>query len=128
MARKIKTPAKNKPAATPVEKKAKAPKVMRPTHGVTAAYAGMSSPFNSAKSRTALVVAEFGTRPDYVLTERACSALKPLKKKFSETPFSRQDLDAGVANAAIRKGVLNVVEGQNAAHEDCQLTFTDMAF
>lgn len=105
---------KNAAPATPApEVKAEArQKTERFTHELAFAYSGDSPVTTSRKSKTPLRIEAFGTAPNMVLTDRDHSAMKPLKERYGTKAFQRGNLDVGIANRLIRKGVLSFVSGE----------------
>lgn len=109
-----------------VAKVAAAPRPARVVHAVAQPYAGQSPVFNVNKSRTALPVAEFGTMPDLVLSERSQALLGALKAEYGAKPFPVGNADRGIIKFAIRKGHITHVGGDPNL-ESCQFQFTKAA-
>lgn len=103
-------------AATPAPEVAAAPrmKAERFTHEMSFAYGGDSPVTTSRRSKTPLRIEAFGTAPNMVLTDRDHAAMKPLKDHYGTKAFQRGNLDVGIANRLIRKGVLAFVSGEVA--------------
>ena len=111
-------------AATPDPAVTAAPraKVERFTHDLQFAYGGDSPVTTSRRSKTPLRITEFGTSPNMVLTDRDHAAMDPLKARYGTKAFQRGDLDVGIANRLIRKGLLRHVSGE-AGDERCKIAF-----
>lgn len=84
----------------------------RVTHNLDFQYAGASPVTTTRRSKTALRADEFGTVPDLILSDRDHSLMSPLKQKYGTKAFQRGDLDAGILNRLIRKGVVRHVSGE----------------
>lgn len=74
-------------------------------------YSGSSPVVTSRKSHTPLRIEDFGTVPDLELTDRDKAALDPLRQQFGRKPFPRGNLDTGILNRAIRKGLIQLQSG-----------------
>lgn len=92
------------------------------THDLEFAYSGDSPVTTSRRSKTPLRIEEFGSAPDMVLTDRDNAAMGPLRQKYGKKAFARGDLDVGIANRLIRKGMLKYVSGE-VRDERCVLAF-----
>ncbi len=82
----------------------------------------ISPVMNSRRTKTPLRYDEFGNAPDLVLTERDLMALKPMWKQHGGKPFKRGNVDSGILNRAIRKGILRLASGE-ANSERAQIQF-----
>jgi hypothetical protein len=87
-------------------------------HEVTAAYQGPSTGLNKRKSLAAIPHDEFGTKPDYVLTERTNLVAKAIKDKYGKAVFPRMNLDAGILKFLVWKGAVRPVTGEGKSPSD----------
>jgi hypothetical protein len=122
--RKIAVAAKAKAAAPAPEVKHEARAKARFTHDMEFAYGGDSPVVTSRKSKTPIRIDEFKSAPNLVLSDRDHAALGPLKQTFGKKPWARGNLDAGILNRLIRKGVVRHVMGE-AADERATYKFVD---
>ena len=91
-------------------------------HDINVVYAGVSPSLNARKSRTPLRSEEFGAAPELVMSERDNSVLRPLKERYGKKDFQRGNVDTGILNRAIRKGIVRHVSG-DPTHETATLRF-----
>lgn len=96
-------------------------KVERTVHDIVSPYTGPSTGLNARKSRTALDLSMFGTKPDYVLTERTEKVGRALRAKYAGRPFERANIDAGILKYLGIKGYVEHVGGDGEA---AQFRFT----
>ncbi len=117
------SPALAKMARVEVPAKPKREAVARVAHEVVSPYTGPSLGLNKRKSITALDLATFGTKPDYVLTERTEAVGRALRAKYGSTPFERANADAGILKYLGMKGYIEHVAGE-AHSEKATFRFT----
>lgn len=87
-------------------------------HDVISTYAGPSKGLNKRKSLAQIPHGEFGSKPDYVLTERTNVVAKSLKTKYGTETFPRANLDAGILKFLVWKGAVRPITGEGRSADD----------
>lgn len=111
-------PARSKPdPSATVAAKPRRVAVPRVEHALAVQYSGPSLGVNKRKSVTAIDIRVFGTKPDYVLTDRTKAVASAIKRTVGKAAFPRGNIDAGVLKYLGMKGYVEHVEGDPATEQ-----------